>query len=171
MKLRSALFDGWIVVSGVVLGVVSGVAGCSSPKHAAAPAMTNGGSERCRKAAERLVELMSASSAAEPDAIKEITDKVAGHCDSDGWDEKTTNCISTLPDKDHLTGCEPMFTDAQKQKLVEAFDSTAAGAPKNERAGAPPAPGAAPPAQPSSAMPSPAPAPPRSKSDPCEGGQ
>ena len=147
------------------------VAGCSHAPPAAAPTATT---SQCQKAADQLVELMAASSAADPDSIKQITDKIVLRCEGDKWSEDTKTCLIGLRDKNELVRCENLFTPDQTGHLVEAF-----GGPAPTGGGAAPASGA----MPTSAQPPPpgAPAgttrgavPKDSKpkpSDPCEGGQ
>jgi hypothetical protein len=157
--MRSSI---WIVVA----------LGCSHAPPAAAPAAAT---SQCQKAADQLVELMAASSAADPDSIKGITDKIVERCEGDKWSEDTKTCLIGLRDKNELARCENLFTPDQTSHLVEAF-----GGPAPAGGGAAPASGAMP-----TTAPPPPPAAPASTtrgavpkdgskpkpSDPCEGGQ
>ena len=141
--------------------------GCSSPKHAEAPTAL-APADPCHKAADQLVELMSAAAAATPEAIKEVTDKVVARCEADAWSDETKTCMIQLRDKTDLDKkCAPLMTDAQKNALVGAFgggDGAAAGAPGGGGAAPPP-----PPAAPAPASTTRGPV--KKPSDPCEGGQ
>ena len=151
--------------------LVAAIAGCAHAPPAAAPAPTS----NCQKAADQLVELMAASAAADPDSIKQITDKIVMRCEGDKWSEDTKTCLIALRDKNELSRCENLFTPDQTGHLIEAFGGPAPGgpAPASGAVGG----GAAPPPSPAPASTTRGGVPKDGKdskpkpSDPCEGGQ
>jgi len=150
------------------------VVGCS---HAPPPAAPGATSSKCQKAADQLVELMAAASAADPDSIKKITDKIVDRCEADKWSEDTKTCVIGLRDKNDLARCETLFTPQQTDDLINAFGGPApkpgSPVPASGAIGG----GAAPPPPPAPAPTTRGAVPKDGKgstpkpSDPCEGGQ
>jgi len=152
------------------------IVGCSH----APPPMAPAASSKCQKASDQLVELMSAASAADPDSIKQITDKIVDRCEADKWSEDAKTCVIGLRDKNDLAHCENLFTPQQTSDLIQAFGGPAPApggpAPASSAIGG----GAAPPPPPVPASTTRGAVPKDGKgskdskpkpSDPCEGGQ
>jgi hypothetical protein len=156
----------------LVAAVIAGCAHAPPAPEASAP------TSKCQKAADQLVELMSAASAADPDSIKAITDKIVERCESDKWSEDTKTCLIGLRDKNELSRCESLFTPEQTADLVNAFGgpAPAPGGPVPASGavggGAPPAAAPAPSSTTRGAVPKDSKDTSKPKpSDPCEGGQ
>jgi hypothetical protein len=171
--MASDMIDGmrpWLLVFALAAcGNHNGDTG-TAPKQAAA--------SQCKRAAEQMIDLMSARTDATPDNIKKMTDMITERCDQDHWSAEAQSCVTSAKVKDDLSKCESLFTKAQADALIQSVErkrdegaaagggapTTGAPAPSAVAPGAPPPP-------PKDTTRSPTKKPPTKKSDPCEGGQ
>jgi hypothetical protein len=101
---------------------------------AAAPggtAAAAGGGASCAEAADHTIDLLSkAQPDAPPQAVKNIRDTLAGHCEKDQWSADSRNCFAHMQSKEEGEKCEDGLSQAQKDSLMKEDEGSSRGPKK-----------------------------------------